>query len=64
MNSGNKYTQTTHDEADRGHHAARRTVAEAALLTGLSVVVASRLVVLVCIISATAAVALNQDIYD
>ena len=64
MNSGNKYTQTTDDEADRGHHAAPRVVAKVAPLTGLSVVVASRFVVLVCIISATAAVALNQDIYD
>ena len=54
MNSGNKYTQTTDDEADRGHNAALRIVAEVALLTGLSV----------CIISVTAAVALNQDIYD
>ena len=54
MNSGNKYTQTTDDEADRGHNAAPRIVAEVAPLTGLSV----------CIISVTAAVALNQDIYD
>ena len=64
MNSGNKYTQTTDDEADRGHNAAPRIVAEVAPLTGLSVVVASRFVVLVCIIFDTAAVALNQYIYD
>ena len=50
MIGGNKYTQTTDDEADRGHNAAPRIVAEVAPLTGL----------VVCIISVIAAVALNR----